>query len=115
MAIEEFKWRTQIQNSPAGEFAYNVRKVQFGDGYSQVAANGINPVSQKWPFTYTGHKDEVMPILNFIRQHTAKSFIWTPPFGQKGLYRVDASSITMTPLSPTALTINATFEQAFSA
>ncbi|MCW7764333.1 phage tail protein [Photorhabdus luminescens] len=112
---EEFKWRTQIQNSPAGEFAHNVRKVQFGDGYSQIATNGINSESQKWPFSYTGHKDEVIPILNFIRQHIAKSFIWTPPFGQKGLYRVDASSITMTPLSPTALTINATFEQAFSA
>ncbi|KER01504.1 phage tail protein [Photorhabdus temperata] len=115
MAIDEFKWRSQVQNSPTGEFAHNVRKVQFGDGYSQVAENGINSESQKWPFTYTGHKDEVIPIFNFIRQHTAKSFIWTPPFGQKGLYRVDASSITMIPLSHTVITINATFEQAFSA
>ncbi|WP_240042335.1 phage tail protein [Photorhabdus khanii] len=104
-----------MQNSPAGEFAHNVRKVQFGDVYSQIAIDGINSELQKWPFSYTGHKDEVMPIFNFIRQHTAKSFIWTLPFGQKGLYRVDASSITMTPLSPMALTINATFEQAFSA
>ncbi|WP_434525208.1 phage tail protein [Photorhabdus asymbiotica] len=46
--------------------------------------DGINSESQKWPFTYTGHKDEVMPIFNFIRQHTDKNFIWTPPFSQKG-------------------------------
>ncbi|MCT8341410.1 phage tail protein [Photorhabdus kleinii] len=34
--------------------------MQFGDGYSQVAVNGINPVSQKWPFTYAGHKNKVI-------------------------------------------------------
>ncbi|CDH22098.1 conserved hypothetical protein [Xenorhabdus bovienii str. kraussei Quebec] len=36
MAIEEFKWRTQIQDSPSGEFKHRVKSIEFGDGYKQV-------------------------------------------------------------------------------
>ncbi|MGO2345358.1 MAG: phage tail protein [Providencia sp.] len=113
--IEEFKWRTQIQDSPSGEFKHRVKQVEFGDGYKQVAGDGINTETQSWSFTYTGQKTEVMPIFNFIRQHTVKSFIWVPPFGEKGLYRVKADSITLKPIGGQTLTISATFEQAFSA
>ncbi|HEM6842560.1 phage tail protein [Providencia stuartii] len=113
--IEEFKWRMQTQETPTGEFTHRIKEVTFGDGYKQVAGDGINTESQSWPFTYTGMKEEVMPIFKFIREHTAKSFIWTPPFGEKGLYRVKSDSITMTPIGGLAVTITATFEQAFSA
>lgn len=113
--MEEFKWRTQIQDSPSGGFKHRIKEIEFGDGYKQVAGDGINPESQTWPFSYMGLKDEVMPIFKFIRQHTAKSFIWTPPFGEKGLYRVKADSITMIPVSGGVMKLTATFEQAFSA
>lgn len=113
--MEEFKWRTQIQDSPSGEFKHRIKEVEFGDGYKQVAGDGINPESQTWPFSYMGLKDEVMHILKFIRQHTIKSFIWTPPFGEKGLYRVKADSISMIPISGGIMKLTATFEQAFSA
>ncbi|HBC9255009.1 TPA: phage tail protein [Proteus mirabilis] len=113
--MEEFKWRTQIQDSPSGEFKHRIKEIEFGDGYKQVAGDGINPESQTWPFTYMGLKDEVMPILKFIRQHTVKSFIWTPPFGERGLYRVKADSISMIPISGGVMKLTATFEQAFSA
>ncbi|MDX7993205.1 phage tail protein [Xenorhabdus littoralis] len=114
MAIEEFKWRTQIQDSPSGEFKHRIKEVVFGDGYKQVSGDGINPETQSWPYSYTGMKDEVMPIFQFIRRHTLKSFIWTPPFGEKGLYRVKADSITMIPMAGGIMKISATFEQAFS-
>lgn len=52
MAIEEFKWQTQIQHQPTGEFIHRIKKVEFGDGYSQVAADGINSETQSWPFLY---------------------------------------------------------------
>ncbi|MFF0976162.1 phage tail protein, partial [Proteus mirabilis] len=68
--MEEFKWRTQIQDSPSGEFKHRIKEVEFGDGYKQVAGDGINPESQTWPFAYMGLKDEVMPIFKFIRRHT---------------------------------------------
>lgn len=112
--IEEFKWRTQTQESPVGEFKHRIKEVEFGDGYKQVAGDGINTESQSWSFVYTGHKSEVMPIFSFIRSHTAKSFIWVPPFGDKGLYRVKADSITLKPIGGSSITITATFEQAFS-
>lgn len=113
--MEEFKWRTQIQDSPSGEFKHRIKEIEFGDGYKQVAGDGINPETQTWPFTYMGLKDEVMPIFKFIRQHTTKSFIWTPPFGEKGLYRVKADSISMIPISSVVMKLTVTFEQAFSA
>lgn len=113
--MEEFKWRTQIQDSPSGEFKHRIKEIEFGDGYKQVSGDGINSESQTWPFAYIGLKDEVMPIFKFIRQHTAKSFIWTPPFGEKGLYRVKADSISMIPISGGVMKLTATFEQAFSA
>ena len=40
--IEEFKWQTQLQDSPSGEFKHRVKQVEFGDGYKQVAGDGIN-------------------------------------------------------------------------
>ncbi|CDH06198.1 hypothetical protein XBO1_2180001 [Xenorhabdus bovienii str. oregonense] len=64
---------------------------------------------------YLGTKEEVTPIFQFIRNHTVKSFIWRPPFGEKGLYRVKSDSITMTPMAGGIMKISATFEQAFSA
>lgn len=60
---EVFKWRTQIQETPTGEFRHRVKEVEFGDGYKQVSGDGINTESQSWPFTYTGQKTDVMPIL----------------------------------------------------
>ncbi|MCP9269858.1 phage tail protein [Xenorhabdus sp. XENO-1] len=115
MAIEEFKWRTQIQDSPSGEFKHRVKSIEFGDGYKQVVADGINSETQLWPYSYLGAKEEVAPIFQFIRNHTAKSFIWRPPFGEKGLYRVKSDSITMTPMAGGIMKISAIFEQAFSA
>lgn len=52
--MEEFKWRTQIQDSPSGEFKHRIKEIKFGDGYKQVAGDGINPESQTWPFSYNG-------------------------------------------------------------
>ncbi|WP_272518480.1 phage tail protein, partial [Providencia sp. PROV208] len=48
--IEEFKWRTQTQESPVGEFKHRIKEVEFGDGYKQVAGDGINTESQSWSF-----------------------------------------------------------------
>ncbi|WP_406850549.1 phage tail protein [Candidatus Arsenophonus nilaparvatae] len=113
--MDEFRWRTQIQDSPTGEYRHRVKEVEFGDGYKQVSAEGINPESQSWPFSYLGKKADVMPIFDFIRQHTIKSFIWMTPFGVKGVYRVKADSIKMTPVARDVMKISARFEEAFSA
>ena len=114
MAIETFIWKTQIQSGMEGTFDHRVRTAQFGDGYKQVSGDGINPETQSWPVSMAGRKADMLPVLTFIRNHTVKSFIWTPPYGVAGLYRVVPDSIRTNPLSSNSLTISATFEQAFA-
>ncbi|PHM63748.1 phage tail protein [Xenorhabdus ishibashii] len=59
MSIEEFKWRTQIQDSPSGEFKHRIKSIEFRDGYKQISADDINPESQSWSYSYIGVKEEV--------------------------------------------------------
>ena len=109
MALETFKWRTQGQ--PEGTYAHRIHTAQFGDGYKQVAGDGLNPETQSWPLSFSGIEKDMLPILTFMRKHTLSSFIWTPPFGEKGLYRVVADSIRAMPIGGKSMTIAATFEQ----
>ncbi|WP_342221953.1 phage tail protein [Candidatus Fukatsuia endosymbiont of Tuberolachnus salignus] len=111
MAIDTFTWRTQ--GTPEGSFLHRVRVAQFGDGYKQVAGDGINPESQSWPLTFQGTEKNMLPLLTFIRQHCTQSCLWTPPYGVLGLYRVAADSIRVTPLGGNTLSISFTFEQTF--
>lgn len=110
MTLETFRWQTQ--GTPQGIFNHRVRSVQFGDGYTQVSGDGINPETQSWPLSFTGTEKEMQPILAFVRGHTIKSFIWTPPCGVAGLYRVKADSIRLTSVGGQVVTVEATFEQA---
>jgi len=104
-------WPTQIQNGMEGEFSYSTRSAKFGDGYEQIAADGINPEMQSWPISMSGLADDMLRALAFIRAHVTKSFIWTPPNGSPGLYRVDSESVTAAPVSRNVLTITAKFKQ----
>ena len=113
MAIETFAWRTQIQAGMEGSFSLKTRSASFGDGYEQIAGEGINPEKQSWPVTLTGKKADMLQALKFFRSHVTKSFIWTSPVGETGLYRIEAESIKSQPLSSNVLTISATFKQAY--
>lgn len=113
MTIEAFNWPTQIQNGMEGQFTFQTRTAQFGDGYKQITGDGINPEAQSWPVTLTGLRGDVLPALIFIRRHITKSFIWKTPLGETGLYRVVHDSVRSLPISATAMTITATFEQAY--
>ncbi|EOZ6412480.1 phage tail protein [Cronobacter turicensis] len=114
MAIETFSWPTQIQAGMQGEYTTTVRRAKFGDGYEQVAADGINPEFQSWPVEMSGTNGEMLAVLAFVRRHVAKSFIWTAPNGETSLWRVDPKSIRSAPLSRNVMTINATFKQAYA-
>lgn len=101
--------------APVGTKKFRVRRAQFGDGYDQVIADGINNVTQEWPLTFAGlTKTEAQAIASFLDSHAgATSFYWTPPLGSQGLYR--ASEYTVTPVSGDIYTIAVTFTQAFNA
>lgn len=52
--MDEFKWRTQVQDSPVGEFRHRVREVVFGDGYKQVAGMALTPNRSHGPLPIQG-------------------------------------------------------------
>lgn len=110
MATETFTWRG-LSGAP-GSIKLRTRSAQFGDGYKQVVADGINNKAQSWPMRFAGGAAFIGAIQDFIDRHAgAKSFYWTPPLGVQGLYRV----AEYTPSNEAGLvyTLSATFEQAF--
>lgn len=110
MALQQFTWTPTT--GAAGDKTFNVRKAQFGDGYSQIVADGINNQSQSWPLTFTVKKPEAEQIINFLDAHQgSKAFAWTPPLGTASIWTVAKYSIA--PLGANIYRISATFEQAF--
>lgn len=114
MAIETFAWRIQAGSQSATKSTDNIRKIQFGDGYSQVSGNGINEESLSYEFSFSGNPQTAMDIYKFLRRHKTKSFSFQPPFGELALWRVGANTLQKTPLNKKIINISATFEQAFA-
>lgn len=110
MAVETFTWRPL--KAAQGQIDHRVRTSQFGDGYAQVVGDGLNNRSQSWPLTFTGRKDTIVAIRDFLDRHAGyKSFLWTPPLGSVGFYR--AKEIGISAVGGLAYTLTVTFEQAF--
>lgn len=55
----------------------------FGDKYTQIAGNGINPFDESWNLIFTKRdKAEIKTITDFLDAlmlATDKFFYWTPP------------------------------------
>lgn len=110
MMAETFAWRSI--NDPQGAVTYRRLVAQFGDGYRQAVADGINNEVQSWPLQFVGTGEEMAQIAAFFRRHVgARSFRWTPPLGVEGWYEVAAFNAT--PIGGPVFTINATFQQVF--
>ena len=114
MGIDVFAWKIQASGQPAVTVKDNIRKVQFGDGYTQVSGNGLNSETLNYAFSYTGNKDTGLEIYAFLRSHKTKSFSFQPPYGELALWRVQADSLQLIIKSKKLITITAIFEQAFA-
>ena len=89
MATETFTWCPQID--PVGEVQHRTLRAQFGDGYAQVAADGINARSESWPLSFTGRLTTIAPLREFLDRHGGwRAFLWTPPAGQSSQFRASA-------------------------
>jgi phage-related protein len=111
MAIETFVWcpKTEAQ----GTTTQRVRTSQFGDGYAQVVGDGINGKSQSWNLTFVGKEAVTREIRDFLDSHRGyKSFLWTPPLGDLGLYRAEEYQLTGNGAG--VYTITVTFNEAFA-
>lgn len=92
-AIQTFTF--DILADVVGTTTPRVLKAQFGDGYSQVAADGINNVGESWPISVAGGTADVKPVKDFLdATQGVSAFYWTPPLGNQGLYRCPSYQLT---------------------
>lgn len=107
---DTFTWSPLIE--PTGTGTFRVRTAQFGDGYRQVAADGINNLSESWPLTFRGREAYITAILAFLRgKKGSMPFSWKPPLGETSLWT--CATYGATPLGAGLYTLTATFEQYF--
>lgn len=77
-----------FEAKPLAAFGYRTLSAQFGDGYKQETGDGINTETQSWPLSFVGRKDEILPIRDFFRrQRGFMPFYWTPPDGERALFK----------------------------
>ncbi|WP_285127726.1 phage tail protein [Leclercia adecarboxylata] len=112
MAVETYNWRSQLGAGPV-EYGQSLRTAQFGDGYEQVAENGINSTAIQVPMKHVGTEAEVNTIRDFLLAHTVKAFIITPPGEVKGLYRVVADSVRKNQLNSKFSELTFTIKRAY--
>ncbi|HDR2471464.1 TPA: phage tail protein [Enterobacter soli] len=114
MAIETFTWGIQSASQPTTKSEDTIRKAKFGDGYEQVSGSGLNDEKLIFEYSFRGRPEKGREIYTFLRRHKTKSFIFTPPFGELALWRVQANSLQKVVLGNKLLSVSATFEQAFA-
>jgi phage-related protein len=108
--MEIFSWSPR--RNPQGSVSFRALKAQFGDGYSQVAQDGINSRSESWPLEFFGTESETAPIKAFLDRHGAwKGFLWTPPLGQQSVFLMDGDGYQLVPLGGGWFTLSVTFKQ----
>ncbi|OEZ02325.1 MULTISPECIES: phage tail protein [Stenotrophomonas] len=105
---DTFIWKPTSSGAATANAA--VRKAAFGDGYTQRAKDGINARSRSYQLTFTGAKERIDAIIEFLDAHIGQSFFWTGPRGT-ALYTCDTHNEPL----PNGLThtVTATFEQTF--
>lgn len=92
--------------------APRVRSAQFGDGYQQRIADGINNQPESWRLTFNVDNTDADAIESFLEgKGGAESFTWTPKNRTEITVVCGEWSRVLT--SPNTSTINATFEQVF--
>lgn len=113
MALETFTWCTQVQNNGgAGSVSDNVRGIQFGNGFRQLATSGLNTIRREFNIVYAGKSWE--DVYNFMTRHTYKPFIWRAPDGKLGVFTVKSGSIATRPLKMGMLEVTCQVSEEFT-
>lgn len=112
MATDTFTWYARPNASE--QITVSTIQAQFGDGYKQVASNGINHAAESWSLSVNGQLTEMANVRTFLKNHVTASFWWTNPWGEKKLYRVKSDSVNPKLINGNFAEISFTFEQAFA-
>lgn len=88
-----------------------VKRVEFGDGYTQEAPDGLNYNMYTWSLNWEALTPTEKTIIeNFIVARKGyETFLWTDPDGVN--YRVKCRSWSMTEFAPKVYSFKATFNQ----
>lgn len=89
-----------------------VKTANFGDGYQQRIADGINTQPQQWSLSFQLSKSDIDAIDAFLTvRNGVSSFTWTP----SGLseVKVICRDWSRSIISPNVGTLSAKFEQVF--
>lgn len=66
--------------SSAAKVKVRIKKTQFGDGYMQRGADGINAVKRDWALGFNNISDTLAnDIESFLAANVAANISWTPP------------------------------------
>lgn len=108
---------TAVPSYPAqrgGKFRF--RKAEFGEGYVQSAADGINPHAQQWRLTFENISTAAAKVItDFLETRGgATSFTWTPPSPWNTEIRVICEDVPEWRFTgPNSGTLSVIFEQRF--
>lgn len=91
MELLTFKWKVLVDSSGGKDF--RVRKISLGDGYEQVAGDGINNRRTTHNLRVIGSKDEMKAVCDFLDGHSGYiPFIYKDPFSGEGVFLCDKYS-----------------------
>lgn len=108
---QTFTWRVERSVTPTVE--YRVVETQFGDGYKQTSADGINTKNEQYAITTHASASVAKLIRKFFDDHKGvRSFFWTPPLGELTLYTCKDPNFMQ--LAPDLYSITGTFVRTFS-
>lgn len=84
--VDVFDWNSTVDGY-GGETALRTRKAQFGDGYAQRVADGLNNRASTYTLRFANDGPVIAAILAFLDSHGgATAFYWTPPLRQPALF-----------------------------
>lgn len=106
-----FKWNVERDVDP--DIKYRAIQTQFGDGYIQSSADGINVKNEQYSVKVNAREAEAKLIMAFFDEHQGyKSFFWTPPLGSLSLFT--CTDPKPKPQGGGLYSITATFVKSFS-
>ena len=92
--------------------AFKVNTAQFGDGYSQRVADGINANARSWSVSFTNQATAIDAIQAFLDTEAGvTSFTWVPPVGYSGKWLCESYSRSIDDFDNE--TLSATFTEVF--
>lgn len=110
---ETFDWRPTV-DSTSGTVATKVRSAQFGDGYQQRLADGLNNVQSTYTLQFRGDETKVWAIYDFLVARGGAESFWYTHYTSRPA-RLFYCETWSEPVSDgPAFTITATFVQTFS-